>query len=141
MKRFAFAAILSCLVMFSLAGLYTGVLAREFITSHVDPSLLRTPPNLLLIVVGYFVLGLLMAWIYPRVVHNVISPVLSGFRFGIMVAVCWLIPYSLVLFGAYNFPYLALPLDFGWAFVEQGIGGAIIGLAYGKSTTRTQPGS
>jgi len=34
----------------------------------------------------------------------------------------------------YSFPYAALPLDFGWALIEQGIGGLIIGLIYGTST-------
>lgn len=42
-------------------------------------------------------------------------------------------PYTLVLFGVYKFPYAALPMDFAWAFVEQGMGGLVIGLIYGKS--------
>ena len=134
MKRFVIAAVLSALTMFMLAGLFTMVIAKDFIATYVAPSLLRTPPNLLLIVFGYLVLGILMAWIYPRVVHNVSSPIFSGLRFGIASSICWLMPYSLVLFGAYNFPYQALPLDFGWSIIEQGIGGIIIGLIYGKFT-------
>ena len=58
---------------------------------------------------------------------------MSGLRFGLVAGVCWLMPYSLVLFGVYKFPYVALPLDFAWALVEQGIGGLVIGLIYGKS--------
>ena len=119
--------------MFSLAGLYTGVLAHEFIASHVDPTLLRIPPNLTLVAFGYFVLALLMALLYPRLVHVSGSPAMSGLRFGLVAGVCWLMPYSLVLFGVYKFPYVALPLDFAWALVEQGIGGLVIGLIYGKS--------
>ena len=42
-------------------------------------------------------------------------------------------PYTLVLFGVYKFPYAALPMDFAWAFVEQGMGGLVIGLIYGNS--------
>jgi hypothetical protein len=42
-------------------------------------------------------------------------------------------PYSLVLFGVYNFPYAVLPLDFAWAMVEQSMGGLVIGLIYGKA--------
>ena len=41
-------------------------------------------------------------------------------------------PYSLVLFGVYRFPYVALTLDFAWALVEQGMGGLVIGLIHGK---------
>jgi len=39
-------------------------------------------------------------------------------------------PYSLVLFGVYKFPYAALPLDFAWALIEQGVGGLLIGLVH-----------
>lgn len=136
MKRFLIAVTGSALAMFSLAGLYTGVLARQFITTHVNPDVLRTSPNFFLIFLGYLVLAILMSLIYPRVIFKANSPALSGLRFGIIAAVCWLVPYSLVLFGAYNFPYLALPLDIGWALIEQSVGGVIIGLSYGKLNTK-----
>jgi hypothetical protein len=132
LKRTIVAVIAASLAMFSLAGLYTGVLAREFIATHVDPSLLRTPPNLILVYVGYAVLALLMALLYGRLVRVTGSSAWSGLRFGMVTAVCWLMPYSLVLFGVYRFPYAALPLDFAWALVEQGIGGLVMGLVFGK---------
>ena len=133
MKRTFFSVIAASAVMFSLAGLYTGVLARAFITAHVDQSLLRNPPNLILVFFGYVVLALLMSVFYWRFVRVTGSPAWSGLRFGMVAAVCWLMPYSLVLFGVYKFPYVALPLDFAWALVEQGIGGLVIGLIYGRS--------
>ena len=133
MKRTIVAVIAASVTMFSLAGLYTGVLARAFTASHVDQSLLRTPPNLILVFVGYVTLALLMSVVYARLVRVTGSPAWSGLRFGMVVAVCWLMPYSLVLFGVYNFPYAALPRDFAWALLEQGIGGLVIGMIYGKS--------
>ena len=133
MKRTIFSVIAASAVMFSLAGLYTGVLARAFIAAHVDQSLLRNPPNLILVFFGYVVLALLMSVFYWRFVRVTGSPAWSGLRFGLVAAVCWLMPYSLVLFGVYKFPYVALPLDFAWALVEQGTGGLVIGLIYGKS--------
>jgi hypothetical protein len=133
-KRTILAAIAASAVMFSLAGLYTGVLARAFIAAHVDQTLLRTPPNLILVFFGYVVLALLMSVLYGRFVRATGSPAWSGLRFGLVAAVCWLMPYSLVLFGVYRFPYVALPLDFAWAFVEQGIGGLVIGLIHGKAS-------
>ena len=132
MKKTIFAVIAASAVMFSLAGFYTGVLARQFIAAHVDQALLRTPPNLVLVFFGYFVLALLMAVLYARFVRVTGSPAWAGLRFGLMAAVCWLMPYSLVLFGVYKFPYVALPLDFAWALVEQGMGGLVIGLIHGK---------
>ena len=133
MKRTLLAAIAAALVMFSLAGLYTGVLARAFIASHVDPALLRTPPNLALVFGGYAVLALMMSVLYARVGRSAGAPAWSGVRFGLVVAILWLMPYSLVLFGVYRFPYLALPIDFGWALVEQGLGGLVIGLIHGRA--------
>ena len=133
MKRTIFAVIAASVTMFSLAGLYTGVLAREFIATHVDQSIMRTPPNLILVFFGYVVLALLMAILYRRLVRVNGSPAWTGLRFGMAAAVCWLMPYSLVLFGVYKFPYVVLPLDFVWAFVEQGAGGLVIGLIYGKT--------
>ena len=133
MKRTLLAAIAAALVMFSLAGLYTGVLARAFIASHVDPALLRTPPNLALVFGGYAVLALMMSVLYARVGRSAGAPAWSGVRFGLVVAILWLMPYSLVLFGVYRFPYVALPIDFAWAFVEQGLGGLAIGLIHGRA--------
>jgi hypothetical protein len=133
MKKTIVAVIAAAAVMFSLAGLYTGVLARQFIASHLDPALMRTPPNLPLVFFGYLVLALLMALLYRRLVRVDGSPAWTGLRFGMVAAVCWLMPYSLVLFGVYNFPYIVLPMDFIWAFVEQGAGGLVIGLIYGKA--------
>jgi hypothetical protein len=132
MLRISFAAIVSSLVMFSLAGLYTGVLAREFIASHVDAAMLRNPPNLLLVYCGYLALASLMSFFYSRGRRPISTPAVSGLRFGLIAAVVWLMPYSLVLFGVYRFPVAALPLDFGWALVEQGTGGLVIGLIQGR---------
>ena len=96
-------------VMFGLAGLYTGVLAHDFIASNVDAAMLRTPPNLELVIFGYFVLALIMTLIYPRFYRPGSSPALNGLLFGAAAGDCWLMLYSLVLFGVYKFPSAVLP--------------------------------
>jgi hypothetical protein len=133
MKRTILAAIAAAVAMFSLAGLYTGVLARGFIATHVDQGMMRAPPNLTLVFVGYATLALVMTTLYRRLVRVSGSPAWSGLRYGMLAGVCWLMPYSLVLFGVYKFPYIVLPLDFLWALVEQGVGGLVIGLICGKT--------
>jgi len=139
MKRTMLAAIAATLVMFSLAGLFTGVIARAFIASNVAPMLLRTPPNLALVFVGYAALAAAMSFLYGRIGPFPGSPAWSGLRFGLVMAVLWLMPCSLVLFGVYRFPYAALPLDFAWACVEQGLGGVVIGLIHGRALALTAP--
>ena len=132
MLRPILAVLISALAMFGLAGLFTGVLARSFIASNVDPSLLRPTPNLPLIFLGYLLLGAVMTLLYRRFALPTSRPALSGFKMGLLTSVAWLMPYSLVLFGVYRFPYSALPLDFAWAVVEQGIGGLLVGLILGR---------
>ncbi len=132
-RKTLIAIIVATAVMFALAGLYTGVLVHDFIINNVDPALMRNPPNLVLVAFGYLMLAVLMVLLYPRLVPVRSSPAISGLRFGLAAGVCWLMPYSLVLFGVYKFPYNALPLDFLWALVEQGAGGLTIGLIFGKS--------
>ena len=133
MMRTIFAVIAAAAIMFGLAGLWTGVLLRDFIAANINSTMLRTPPNLILVFFGYAVLAVLMALIYRKVVPVTASPARSGLCFGLISAVYWLMPYSLVLFGVYNFPYVVLPLDFAWALLEQGIGGLVIGLIYDKT--------
>jgi hypothetical protein len=131
MTRTLLATLAASLVMFSLAGLYTGVLAHSFIAAHVDPTMLRPPANLALVFAGYLLLAGLMSALYARLDRGAGSIAWHGVRFGAAVGVLWLMPYSLVLFGVYRFPYEALPLDFAWALVEQGVGGLVVALIQG----------
>ena len=103
--------------------------------------MLRTPPNLALVFAGYLLLAGLMSVLYARVGQGPGSPAWRGARLGGVVAILWLMPYSLVLFGVYRFPYEALPLDFAWAFVAQGIGGVVVGLIHGRTRERQGRGA
>ena len=131
MFRLVIATSISALLMFSLAGLYPGVLARSFIAEHVEAGLLRTPPNLAVVFLGYIFLAGIMSALYRRLGPFSSTRIWSGLKFGLVVAVLWVMPYSIVLFGVYRFPYAALPLDFAWALIEQGVGGVVIALVYG----------
>ena len=124
--------VVSAATMFCLAGLFTGVIAKGFIQENVDASLLRNPPNLALTFFGFVVLACLMAWAYRRFVPTVTRPARSGLLLGMTFAVLWLMPYSIVLFSVYNFPYSALAIDLPWALVEQGLGGLVMGLIQGR---------
>ena len=55
MMKTILATVAAAVAMFSLAGLFTGVLARSFIEANVDKALMRTPPNLVLVFFGYLV--------------------------------------------------------------------------------------
>ncbi len=122
----------SMLVMFVLAGLFNGLVVNQVASENVDPAMLLESPNLALIVLGYALLALLMTLIYPRVVSRPSYSTRSGFLFGMVAGIFWLLPQTLVLHGVYRFPALDLLIDPAWALLEQGIGGAIIGLVHAK---------
>ena len=132
MARIIASIVASALTMFCLAGLFTGVIARDFIRASVDPSFLRNPPNLALTFAGFLLLACLMSWAYRRFVPTVTSPTRSGLLLGVTFAVLWLMPYSIVLFSVYRFPYAALAIDLPWALVEQGLGGLVMALIQGR---------
>ncbi len=116
--------------MFSLAGLFNGIIIKEFVNNNIVPEMLNLPPNMLLIAGGYLLLAVLMVLLFPKVINEENYSIKSGFMFGVFISILWLLPISLVLHGAYNFPILALLIDSGWAVVEQGLGGIVIGLCY-----------
>ena len=130
MRKFLLAWVASFAAMFLLAGLFNGVLVRDFVAANIRAEILRSPSNITFILLGYAALALLMSLIYPRVVA--VTSVRSGVVFGVIAGICWLLPYGLVLHGVYQFPTVALFIDPAWALVEQGVGGAIIGLVHSK---------
>lgn len=125
-------AVIAAAAMFGLAGLYTQVLAKDFIANNVNPELLRTPPDLAITFLGYLFLAVIMAYVYRFFQEKFKTPIKSGLFLGLSAAVVWIMPYSIVLFSVYNFPYVALPLDFVWVLIEQGVGGLLIGLIQGR---------
>lgn len=132
MKVKFFSLLLAFLAMFVMAGLFNGLVVNELVSENLESVMLRDAPNLALIALGYALLALLMTLIYPRVVSRASYSVRSGFLFGMVAGIFWLLPYALVLHGVYRFPLLGLLIDPAWALLEQGIGGAIIGLVHAK---------
>jgi len=131
-KKFFLAGIVGSVVMFLLAGMWNTVIVRNFIETQIDPSQLRSVPVLYLVILGYLVLGFLMAIIYPRFAKGGKSVIGQGLMFGIIAGALWMLPYSLVLNGIYNFPFVAIGYDAIWVIVEQGIGGIVIAMVYGE---------
>jgi hypothetical protein len=127
-----FSLLLAFLAMFVMAGLFNGLVINELVSENIESAMLREVPNLGLIALGYALLALLMTLIYPRVVSPASYSFRSGFLFGMVAGIFWLLPQALVLHGVYQFPLRDLLIDPAWALLEQGIGGAIIGLIYAK---------
>ena len=84
-----------------------------------------------ILLAAYFVLALIMAYVYP-LGYKGKSPALEGLRFGIIIGLLWVFPHSLAMAGAHGDSIIYVFKNSAWHLVEQGLGGIIIGLIYGK---------
>lgn len=135
----ALAAALSGIVMWLLAGLWHLVIVPGFYARAVGAS---HHEGGLMIGVGYGLLAVLMAFVYPMG-HQGRNSVLQGLRFGLIMGLIWVTPHALVRAGAHAGGHSAsisyLLINGGWHLIEQGIGGIIIALIYGATLSARQP--
>jgi hypothetical protein len=132
-KKWFLSGLAGLAVMFSLSGLWYMVLMPGFYQTQ-SGALMREQSNFLFIVLGYVVLAFLMSLIY-RVGYKGGSPAKEGLRFGVLIGLVAWLPTNLILHGVWNNPLAAALVDSVWHVVEQGIGGIVIALVYGKSST------
>jgi hypothetical protein len=119
-------------VMFALSGLWYMVLMSKFYREQ-DQGIMRDQFNFLFIVLGYVVLAFLMSLIYP-IGYKGGSPAKEGLRFGVLIGVVVWLTANLTLHGVLNNTLASALVDSVWHVVEQGIGGIVIALVYGKSS-------
>ena len=129
LRRLILATLLSMAAMSALAALWHGWLLHAFYSEHMP--LLRQTPVLRLIGLGYFVLALVMAVIYPKGYEGG-SPWFEGLRFGALMGVLFTLPRGLVLYGAEGSQTgTLLAVDAAWHLAEQGVGGLVIAWIHG----------
>lgn len=125
-KKFILATIAGGVVMWLLAGLWYWVIATKLYPPMAEH------PRMLFIILGYLVLAILMAYLYP-IGYKGGSPLAEGVRFGIVMGLLWVLPLCLVEHGATT-PTLAfrvIVIDAIWHCVEEGIGGIVMAYCYG----------
>ncbi len=87
------------------------------------------------IALGYIVLALLMAYVYPKG-YSGGAPATEGLKFGVIIGLLWVLPHGIVLYGVHHSGTRALILvDTTWHVVEQGVGGLVMGLICGRGRT------
>ena len=65
-------------------------------------------------------------------------PVAEGLRFGVLIGLLWVFPHGLAMAGAHGKSIAYVFKNTAWHLIEQGVGGIIIALVYGR---RSQPPS
>ncbi len=128
-RKLILAAVLGLVAMMFLSGLWHGLLMHDFYEAH--SPLMREAPLMRIIGLGYFLLGTLMAVIYPKGYEGG-SPWLEGVRFGMYMGLLFTLPRGLILYGAEgSHTGLVVVVDAAWHLVEQGVGGIVIALVHG----------
>jgi uncharacterized membrane protein YvlD (DUF360 family) len=126
-KKFMLAALLACVVMWLLAGLWHEIIMAQFYQRETEASHEGTG----IILIAYLVLGVIMAYIYP-IGYKGNKPALEGLRFGFVIGILWVFPHELVMAGAHGNSISYVFKNALWHLVEQGVGGMVIGIVYGK---------
>ena len=121
-RKLILATVLGLAVMMFLSGLWHGLAMKDFYATH-SPTL-REVPLLRIIGLGYLLLGVLMAVIYPKG-YEVGSPWLEGVRFGMFMGLLFALPRGLVLYGSEGCHTGLVVVDAAWHLVEQGRGPAV----------------
>ena len=128
-KKLLLAWLATFVVTFVLAGLWHVVLLGDFYRTN-DVALARAEQNMLFVALGQLILAFLMAFAYP-IGYKGGSPVKEGFRFGALIGIIWMLPWSVQMHGLWNYPLAGIIVDSPWHVIQEGIGGIVIGLIYG----------
>ena len=134
-KKFILGSLGAAITSFLLGGLWHMLLMGDFYTTHMT-AIARAEPNILFIALGSLVLGILMAYTYP-IGYKGGSAVKEGFRFGALVGLIWILPFSLILHGIINISLVAVIVDAGWHIVQEGLAGIVLAFIYGSGAAAT----
>ena len=127
LKKLILSTLIGGLGMWVIAGIY-----HNLIMANLYEETQATHEGLGILLVAYFILALIMAYVYP-LGYKGKSPALEGLRFGIIIGLLWVFPHGLAMAGAHGESIIYVFKNSVWHMVEQGLGGVIIGLIYGKS--------
>ena len=129
-KKMLYAWVAGAAGMLILGFLWHTVIMGDFYDTHLA-AVARDEPMMPFVILGYLVLALLMAYMFP-LGYKGGSAVTEGLRFGILIGLLWILPLQLVLHALLNTGLTGALVDAGWHVVEQGVGGIIIAMVYGE---------
>ena len=119
--------------MWVLSGLWHNLILANFYMSETE----ATHEGIGILLVAYLVLSLIMAYIYP-LGYKGGRPVIEGLRFGIVIGLLWVFPHDLAMAGAHGESISYVFKNAAWHLFEQGFGGIIVGLVYGRNPFRIE---
>lgn len=118
--------------MWVTAGLW-----HNLILPGIDSSVQAHHDGLVLMLVSYFILAFIMAYIYS-LSYNGRKPVIEGLKMGVVIGILWVFPHGLTMAGAHGTSIGYEINNALYHMVEQGIGGIIIAIVLGKNIASAQ---
>ena len=129
-KKFVLAALAGFAVMFGLSTLWHKVIMVNFYGKHYKSIVENV--DIIYVLCGYLVLAYLMSLIYP-IGYKGGSPLKEGSRFGVIMGLVMLMPMTIiVLLGTGIVSHMGALVDVLWHLIEEGVGGTVIALVYGR---------
>lgn len=110
------------LVMWIIAGLW-----HNLIMPSLDSNVQAHHDGLVLMLVSYFILAFLMAYIYS-LSYKGGKPVIEGLKMGVIIGILWVFPHGLAMAGAHDTSIVYEIKNTLYHMIEQGIGGIIIAI-------------
>ncbi len=130
LKKLILATLVGGLGMWIVAGLW-----HNLIMAKLYKDVHATHDGIGLLLIAYFILALLMAYMCP-LGYKGNGPLKEGLKFGALIGLLWVFPHGIAMVAAHGDTTIAYVIKNSlWHMVEQGIGGVIIALIYGKNIT------
>jgi hypothetical protein len=109
--------------MWVVGGLWHNLLLPIFnsnVQAHHD--------GLVIVLISYFVLAFLMAYIFSLTYQEGRSVVIEGLKMGVFIGIVWVFPHGLAMAGTHDTSIIYEFQNTLYHIVEQGIGGIIVAL-------------
>ena len=113
--------------MWIIAGLW-----HNLILPYFNENVQAHEKGIFLMLIGYLILAFIMTYIYS-ITGFTGKNIIVGLRIGVVVGILWVLPHGLVMAGAHETSVIYEIKNTIWHMFEQGVGGIIIALIYGKS--------
>lgn len=126
LQKLGLATLAGGLGMWIIAGLW-----HNLILPSVNEDIHPHHEGLGLLLVAYFILAILMAYVYS-LSYKGENPVMEGLRLGVVIGLLWVFPHGLAMASTHDTSITYEIRNSIWHMIEQGIGGIIVALVYGR---------
>lgn len=127
MKKLVLSTGIVGFAMWVFSGLWHNLILANFYATETGAS----HEGIGLLLIAYLILALFMAYLYPRIYKGG-GPAIEGLKFGALIGLLWVFPHELAMAGAHGEPLSYVFKNAVLHVVEQGLGGIILGLIYGR---------